>query len=327
MRAPPHERGAALLTVLLLVAVMATVSATALDRLTLATRLTGNAAVAGQARQWLGMAEQLAAVRLEDALAASPDRTTLAGGWLGTARTIALPDGGQVTARVTDAGNCFNLNSLASRNPEDRAFYPRPSAITQFSALMIAVGIDSARAGQIAASAADWIDSDTLPIPGGAEDSAYAGSGRAPANGSMVHESELFGVAGMTPEAAALVRPWVCALPDHGLSPININTLAIEQAPLLAMLVPGQMTVEQARAALAARPAGGFDSVNAFWQSPVFRGMALPQESTAQVTLRSDWFRLEATVANAGVAVGQTALLRAKDGKVRLIRREWSNGA
>ena len=39
MITPASERGAALLTVLLVVAVMATVSATALDRLTLATRL------------------------------------------------------------------------------------------------------------------------------------------------------------------------------------------------------------------------------------------------------------------------------------------------
>ena len=45
-RRPAHERGAALLTVLLLVAVMAVIAATALDRLTLATRIAGSAATA-----------------------------------------------------------------------------------------------------------------------------------------------------------------------------------------------------------------------------------------------------------------------------------------
>src|SRR5690606_12898479 len=53
------ERGAALLSVLLLVAVMATVAATALDRIGVATRLAGNAATLAQARLWLQMTEQL----------------------------------------------------------------------------------------------------------------------------------------------------------------------------------------------------------------------------------------------------------------------------
>ena len=44
------ERGAALLTVLLLVAVMAVIAATALDRLTLATRIAGSAQIQGLSR-------------------------------------------------------------------------------------------------------------------------------------------------------------------------------------------------------------------------------------------------------------------------------------
>jgi general secretion pathway protein K len=70
-----QERGAALLTVLMLVAVIATLAATSLDRLTVATRLTANANIAAQGRQWLGLAEQLAAVRLEDLAAADAART------------------------------------------------------------------------------------------------------------------------------------------------------------------------------------------------------------------------------------------------------------
>ena len=61
---PRHERGAALLTVLMLVAVIATVSAGVLDRLTVATRLAGNAGVAAQQcqqrRQAVGLQQGLA---------------------------------------------------------------------------------------------------------------------------------------------------------------------------------------------------------------------------------------------------------------------------
>ena len=45
-----RERGAALLTVLLLVAVIAVLAATALERLRVSTRLAGNAAALDQAR-------------------------------------------------------------------------------------------------------------------------------------------------------------------------------------------------------------------------------------------------------------------------------------
>ncbi len=55
----PSERGAALLTVLLLVAVMSVVTAGALERLTLGVRLAGNAAALDQARAYAYAAETL----------------------------------------------------------------------------------------------------------------------------------------------------------------------------------------------------------------------------------------------------------------------------
>src|SRR3546814_20723716 len=110
---PARERGAALLTVLLLVAVMSVVTATLLERLTIATRLTGNAGALDQVRAYTLSAEALAAARIGDLIAADPERTTLAGGWNDT--SVPLPvAGGRGTARVPDAGTCFNLNTLVS---------------------------------------------------------------------------------------------------------------------------------------------------------------------------------------------------------------------
>ncbi|MDQ2892789.1 MAG: type II secretory pathway protein, partial [Pseudomonadota bacterium] len=54
---PARERGAALLTVLLLVAVIAVLAGTALERLRLTTRLAGNAAAGAQARAYAEAAE------------------------------------------------------------------------------------------------------------------------------------------------------------------------------------------------------------------------------------------------------------------------------
>ena len=72
IRRPPDERGAALLTVLLLVAVMAVIAATALDRLTLATRIAGSAATVDQGRAYSFAAEQIALRRVADLVGRDP---------------------------------------------------------------------------------------------------------------------------------------------------------------------------------------------------------------------------------------------------------------
>src|SRR3546814_4672827 len=122
---------------------------------------------------------------------------------------------------------------------------------------MQTLGIDARQAQVVAASLTDWIDTDPVPQPGGAEDETYGRAAtpyRAP-NRFMVDASELRAVNGVTPGIYDLLRPWVCALPVDDLSPININTMLPGQAPLLAMLLPGQLRVEQARQMLIRRPA------------------------------------------------------------------------
>ena len=70
------ERGAALLSVLLLVAVMAVIAATALDRLTLATRIAGSAATVDQGRAYAFAAEQIALRRVADLVGRDPAKLT-----------------------------------------------------------------------------------------------------------------------------------------------------------------------------------------------------------------------------------------------------------
>lgn len=324
MTPPRSERGAALLTVLLLVAVMATIAATALDRLSLATRLAGNAVTLGQARAWLGTAELLAATRLEDLVAASPGETTLAGGWMGVERTIALPDGASVRATVRDGGNCFNLNSLVEAAP-DGTLVARPRGREQFTALMMLLGIGSGEAIGIAGATTDFIDSDSVVGQAGGEDGAYGGLGEPtrPANRLLADKSELRAVAGVTPRIYATLDPWICALPVAELSPINVNTLLPEQSLLLAMLAPTQLTPALARAQLAGRPQGGYGSVYRFWASPILASLNLPSEVTAQTQARTTWFALTASVAAGGLDVTETALIDVRQAPAVVVRRQW----
>ena len=321
MIAPANERGVALLSVLLLVAVMATVAATALDRIGIGTRLAANAATVGHGRAWLESAELLATTRIEDLLAADETKT-LGAGWLGLERRIALPDGAVVRARIEDGGNCFNLNSLVLRQDDGR-LAGRPQAVNQFAALMTMLGIGGGEAAQIAATASDYIDRDNLPQKLGVEDS---GKVRA-ANHLMADPSELRAVTGVTDRHYRLLSRWICALPNTELSEINLNTLLPEQSPLVAMIAPGSIDPQRARAALQQRPAAGFDDPLDFWQLPGLAGIDLPSGAVGQTQLRTSFFVVKARVESSDIDVRETTLIDARATPARVIRRNWSDAS
>jgi len=318
-----EERGAALLTILLLVAIMAVISATALEKLTLSTRLAANAGGQDQARAFADSASLIVRKRFADLVAAQPGRVTLEGDWLGRPQALAVP-GGTATITPYDAGNCFNLNSLVTGQTEN-LLKGRPVAISQFVSLMQLLGVAPGQAQGIAMAASDWIDSDTVPQQGGAEDETYMGSDipyRA-ANRMMIDASELRAVAGVTPAIYNLLKPWICALPTTDLSPINVNTLLPEQAPLFAMLVPGKLSLDNARSMLAERPASGYGSTVTFWKAPALRGLTPPAEVEQQVRLITRWFRAELNVEIGGTHMRQWALYDAQSEPVKLVRRSW----
>ncbi len=323
----PRESGAALLTVLLLVAVMAVVASTALERLALATRMTGNGGAMDQARAFADAGTEMARLRIGDLVASNPAKMTLAGGWMGAPQAVPVP-GGIATAQVKDGGNCFNLNSVVS-GENDTGLKVRPIGVQQFQALLQALGVD-ARAAQMAAAAlGDWVDSDSVPQPGGAEDEIYMQAERPyrAANRMMVDASELRAVHGITPAIYDLARPWVCALPVTDLSPLNINTLLPDQAPLVAMLIPGQLSVGQARQLLAQRPADGYGSVKQFWLLPSLVGLSPMEEVSQQVKMTTGFFGVDVSVDVGGTQLVERALIDARESPVRLVRRSWGAGA
>jgi len=322
---PTKERGAALLAVLLLVAVMAGLSVLAVDRLRLSPSLAANTTALDQARAFAVGAENLVLLRVTDLMEASRNKTTLAGGWNGRETRLALPVGNAVV-RVRDGGNCFNLNSLADGlTPTQLA--PRESGAIQFVALMRAIGIADTDARRVAAGLSDWLDADTIPNPSGAEDDAYQ-EARTPyrtANTLLAETSELRAIAGVTPEIYAALRPWVCALPTTDLSPINVNTLLPDQAPLVAMLIPGKLDIAGARSIIEQRPAQGWDETADFWRLPALSAQSPTMDVLEQIRLKTRWFALDLDVEMGGAQVSETALIDGGTAPAKLVLRRWGN--
>jgi len=315
----PRERGAALLTVLMLVAVIAVMAGAGLEKLRLSTRLAGNAAAVEQARAYAVAAEALAMVRVGDLLTSGNQRVTLMGNWSNRPFGLPLPGGGTATARVSDGGNCFNLNSLV-RQVAPGVYVTDFAKRVQFTRLLRLIGIPMQIGNQVAGTAADWMDTDAEQQIDGAEDPRYTGQ-QLPyrtAGTLMSDRSELRALAGMTPELYAQLRPWVCTLPTSEPARLNVNTLLPEQAPLLAMLAPDTVTVEAARQLLMRRPVQGWSNPAAVWT-----GTAAPTDAGAQTAVSTDWFTLAIDVDMPGAQVEERSLIDATRLPVGLVSRQW----
>lgn len=318
------EEGAALLSVLLLVAVLGAIAAASFDRLRLATNLEANAASLEQARSFALAAEMLAASRIDDLLARDPGRTTLAGDWNGKTNVLPLPVG-VARATVRDGGNCFNLNSVVM-NELPSPLILRPRGIDQLVALLISLGVLEGDARRMTAALVDWIDSDGVPVPGGVEDEGYS-RGDTPyrtANTLLAETSELRAVAGVTPDLYAKLRPWVCALPTTALSPINVNTLAPAQAPLIAMLMPRELDLQRAQSMLAQRPTNGWAGPYEFWRLPALEGLVPPADVLEQPQVRTRWFNLDLKLEVGDAELHETALIDANRAPARVVARRWT---
>lgn len=319
----PDEKGAALLTVLLLVAVMSVIAVGVLDDIRFGVRRTTNAAGREQAQRYALGAEELARVQIARMARTDPGRTTLKGDWNG--RTFRFPiEHGVMTGRISDATGCFNLNSV-TEGRGDR-LVRRELGVRQLVILLGALGIPQGRGQTLADNLADWIDSDDIAM-GGAEDQDYARA--APAyrtGGAMLAEvSELRAVRGFTTDVYDRLRPFVCAPPTTDLSPINVNTLAPDRSILITMVTLGAIPAEAGARLLAGRPADGWDSLQTFWNDPVLVDRVPEDAARNQVALRTRFFSLDADATFAGSSATLNALLEVDpSGGVKLLARRWT---
>lgn len=325
---PPHirrsERGAALLAVLILVAITGAIAASSLEKVRLSRLLAGNVVAIDQARQFALGAEQLGILIVDDLVTQNPTRTTLAGGWNGATRRVPMPGGGAVEARLRDGSNCFNINSVVEGDART-GFNRRPSGVDQFIGLMLLRGASAPDARRIAEAAADWVDSDVAQAAGGAEDGAYAGGAQPYRTGNTLFAdvSELRALAGMRADLYARLRPALCALPVSDLSPINVNTILPDQAVLLAMLAPGQLSEEAAGRVLAVRPSTGWDNAGAFWRNEVFTNLLVQADVRQQPQVRTQWFVLDIRSDVGGAEFFETVLVDSRQPSSTVAQRRW----
>ena len=199
--------------------------------------------------------------------------------------------------------------------------------ISQVTNRRVLLGLGNGTARRIAESTADYIDTDRLASPFGNERAQDIGGAGAVPDRAMASVTELSRIDGVDGDIYRLLEPWLCALPDHQLSGLNVETLRPDQAPLGAMLDPAQISVGQARAHLAGRPASGYGSVYNFWNDGLLGGVTVARDASEQLRVDTRFFTLDTAVDAGEITVRQRALIAIEEGRAYRVWRRWGAGA
>ena len=288
MKSQDTERGAILLTTLMVMSIMAALAVAVIDDVRFAVKRAINVQSYAQA-DWYALAgEDFAQSYLTTALANIPDSelNTL----LITGQPIVFPiEGGVISMSIRDGNQCLSVNDVSTRK--------------EFRQLLEILGWDTLSAARLTAIASDWSDADSNQLPDGAEDYTYLG--RTPAyraaNAEFSSVMELRALAEMNEEKYQTLRPFVCAREQGKLSHININTLTPQQAPLLAAMLGGNDYYALALQLIAERPPGGYADLNTLRASPALGEDGLKNANTnalafapIYIWVETDIFYLEA---------------------------------
>ncbi len=148
---------------------------------------------------------------------------------------IPLEDA-MLSGKLTDLDSKFNLNNLVINGEINAHSYE------YFKRVLINLELEQSLADKLV----DWIDSDQIPMPQGAEDNSYLSKSPSyrTSGQSMFHISELTLIEGVDQYSYERLKAYVTVLPIIGKIPtkLNVNTASI----LLLKSINRQITTKDA---------------------------------------------------------------------------------
>jgi general secretion pathway protein K len=297
---PNRERGVALITAVLVVALAAIIATSMMQRQNFDTQRTANIIHRDQAIAYALGAEHWAGVELsKDAEINNYDH--LKENWAYELPPLPI-DGGYITGRLQDLQGRFNLNSILD-----------PLQAERFMRLCQAINVEP----DFIPALQDWIDRDTETREDGAEDESYTllDPPYRAANRFLADTSELLLVKGVSLEDYNILTFYISALP--GNSDINVNTAS----PQLLQSLTYDLTPADVERIIGLRDAQPYKNIDLFVEDKTFAGKEINEE---HLTVSSQYFLLTANVMLGDAPLTlQSVLSRSTTGKITVIQRRF----
>lgn len=301
-----RERGVALVTALLVVAIATIMAVQLMGRQLYDIRRTQNLVEREQAQTFIRAAEDWTMELLIDDRREGDAVDHLNEFW---AQPITPPpfEGVSLTIRIEDMQSRLNVNSLVGATGE----LVEAEAL-RLNRLFAGLEVDPS----IVPAVADWIDPDTeVRFPDGAEDDYYSrlDPPYRTANQPMASITELRLVRDMEGDAYDRLEPFLAALPEA--TPVNVNTAS----PRVLQTIADGLSEDDAQALIEARPLDGHPDVADFMQHEVLAGREVAENL---LSVGSNWFlmRVEVRLGNTALR-GETLLFRGDAGAARPVLR------
>lgn len=292
MRTTHSQRGAALLSILVLVMAMsvaAVLATTAISRQTEMIKLSR----AKSDSMWAAYsAEAFAKSGISEFASLAQDQAGLLTSNMEAPLTFPVR-GGYISLTLKDGMNCFNINALGS-DDEGAAKIAHES----WTRLLTDLDISQYEASTLANTLSDWIDKDSQARQNGAEDSYYltlTPPYRA-ANQTMDSPKELAAVLGYTPALIEALEPFTCAMPETKMMKLNINSVSPQNASLLRAIYSHELSLSAAERILIDRPDIGWENVEAFETLPDIRMIPPGARRTESITTETTIFRADGNI-------------------------------
>ncbi len=300
----PRQKGVALVTALLVVALATAIAVAMVSRQQVDIRRSGNLLQFEQALLYVqGMEGWAGRVLYQDLQNNQVDY--LEEDWATQLPPMPV-EGGQLAGTVEDLNARFNLNSLYVNGQVDAV------AVDCLRRLLTQLDVNSG----IADALLDWLDADDKQrFPDGGEDSLYLGleSPYRVGNAPLTSSSELLLLHNMTAEDFAKLAPFVSALPAGAA--VNVNTASAE---VLQAMIAG-IGAADVETLIANRGKTGYADINAFTSQQVLQGKTIP---TNLLAVSSDYFVVTSHVQFGRVTTSfQSMLYREKQTGTQLVRR------
>jgi general secretion pathway protein K len=298
-----HSRGVALITALLIMALIASLTYTlkwnnALDLRRTVVMLNRDQAV----QVAIGAESWIQTILRQDYADSKTDHL----GEIWASELPGLPiEGGELFGDIEDLQGRFNVNNLIGADGD-----VDPLVLEQFQRLLLALELDPRFAG----ITGDWIDANQdAQFPDGAEDSIYTGMTppyRA-ANQLLSSASELAAIEGMDKATLDTLLPHIVALPGRTVINANTATFAVLQS------LDERISFADAERLIAERAESGFSAI-----ASSFAGLMDPDDIGILLGETSEFFQLKVIVRVDTVRISYYSILeRGGQGDVTPILR------
>ncbi|GHF17323.1 type II secretion system protein K [Kordiimonas sediminis] len=319
-----REDGAALVTVMLLVAMMSSVAVIAFDQIGAAVRSVTAETQKAQAKRYALGGEVLA----QDMIGQIAD---LPVAMQSVEQSVSYPvSGGAISGSLQDASNCFNINSLVTRDGRG-GFSADQRSAEEYGRLLQSLGITGTLQMTLVSSLVDWMDTDRQPGPLGAEDAAYSALPEPyrAANTPMVDVSEIRLVKGYTKALQSQLLPYLCVGEIGMPAPYNLQSMQAHHTPILMSLLGDRITQSEAQQLITRHGgAGRTDHISSFWRDDAFRNIEISQQTRTRLGLIPTRFGVRITVSYGDVTLGlRSEFLQTSGGAVKLVSRRYMGGA